>query len=403
MNILANIAIWWMVVDAKAMADNGTCEACTIRSSRSTRPSHRHIVLDSVESARLRDACFDFDMPAPSYDSGDARSFVSAARRYISDNAPHRLKVLLESWQSNPGAFSVLLVDNLPTEANLPATPIDGQRSPHKLTNCSELLATGIAALLGQPIAFATEKPWLVNDIIPVLGMEAALTNAGSTDNLPWHFEHSSTGMPLDILAVSELVLTCLRGDPFGQGHTLVADVRDALELVGAEEERILRESQFFFRLPPSMREISEKAASARFGPRPLLRGQEDTLHAIGGLYPGGVEALTPAARRALDALRSALDQVGQAVESVPGRAVILNNRNTCHARSHFQPRYDGSDRWLQRVLVTRDLKAWQPWLQHSTHIVDSGALARIVEASDAFVPWRPIDAIDAWWRSPEA
>jgi alpha-ketoglutarate-dependent taurine dioxygenase len=34
----------------------------------------------------------------------------------------------------------------------------------------------------------------------------------------------------------------------------------------------------------------------------------------------------------------------------------VLDNRKTVHGRKPFTPRYDGRDRWFQRVYLQRDL-----------------------------------------------
>ena len=37
------------------------------------------------------------------------------------------------------------------------------------------------------------------------------------------------------------------------------------------------------------------------------------------------------------------------------GDLLIVDNRRAVHGRSQFTPRYDGFDRWLQRMSVVRD------------------------------------------------
>ena len=44
--------------------------------------------------------------------------------------------------------------------------------------------------------------------------------------------------------------------------------------------------------------------------------------------------------------LKSKLE--GPALE--PGDLLMVDNRRAVHARTAFRPRYDGQDRWLQRV-----------------------------------------------------
>jgi L-asparagine oxygenase len=38
------------------------------------------------------------------------------------------------------------------------------------------------------------------------------------------------------------------------------------------------------------------------------------------------------------------------------GDLIIIDNRRTVHARTEFEPRYDGFDRWLQRSYVVDSL-----------------------------------------------
>jgi len=37
------------------------------------------------------------------------------------------------------------------------------------------------------------------------------------------------------------------------------------------------------------------------------------------------------------------------------GDLLVLDNRRAAHARTTFRPRYDGSDRWLLRIMTTSD------------------------------------------------
>jgi L-asparagine oxygenase len=68
------------------------------------------------------------------------------------------------------------------------------------------------------------------------------------------------------------------------------------------------------------------------------------------------MEALTPEANAALEALKAAVAQVYQGVKLNVGDLLCIDNRRTVHGRSSFTPRYDGFDRWLQRAFVVRDL-----------------------------------------------
>jgi hypothetical protein len=64
-----------------------------------------------------------------------------------------------------------------------------------------------------------------------------------------------------------------------------------------------------------------------------------------------------PAARRALAAVESAVALNLFDLTLEPGDVLILNNLKAVHGRRPFTAKYDGTDRWLKRVSVTRDLR----------------------------------------------
>jgi len=38
------------------------------------------------------------------------------------------------------------------------------------------------------------------------------------------------------------------------------------------------------------------------------------------------------------------------------GDLLVIDNNKTIHGRKPFQPKYDGTDRWVQRMLVRKQL-----------------------------------------------
>lgn len=54
--------------------------------------------------------------------------------------------------------------------------------------------------------------------------------------------------------------------------------------------------------------------------------------------------------------MKNAAGQVWNFVRLEPGDLLVVDNRRAIHGRSAFPARYDGFDRWLQRMYVARDL-----------------------------------------------
>jgi L-asparagine oxygenase len=64
-----------------------------------------------------------------------------------------------------------------------------------------------------------------------------------------------------------------------------------------------------------------------------------------------------PEAKASLDAILDALRSRLAGCAMVPGDLLLVDNRRAVHARTGFVPRYDGNDRWLQRVFMIRDVR----------------------------------------------
>lgn len=67
---------------------------------------------------------------------------------------------------------------------------------------------------------------------------------------------------------------------------------------------------------------------------------------------------MTDEANAALEALAEVCGRpdVSQKVFLRPGEMLLINNRKGAHARTAFPARYDGTDRWLQRLYARRSL-----------------------------------------------
>jgi L-asparagine oxygenase len=66
--------------------------------------------------------------------------------------------------------------------------------------------------------------------------------------------------------------------------------------------------------------------------------------------------AISTGGASALAALNEALQRCAVTVELGSGDVLLIDNRRAVHGRSAFRPAYDGSDRWIQRVLMLHRL-----------------------------------------------
>jgi L-asparagine oxygenase len=88
--------------------------------------------------------------------------------------------------------------------------------------------------------------------------------------------------------------------------------------------------------------------------PRCVISGDagRETMVFDGDLMHG----LDEEAAWALDELRAAIRACQTGVVLEAGDLLVVDNTIAVHGRSPFKPRFDGTDRWLQRTFVLADV-----------------------------------------------
>ncbi|ANN21659.1 hypothetical protein SD37_09295 [Amycolatopsis orientalis] len=265
--------------------------------------------------------------------------------RVASENLPSRLRsFLIESRVTESEIFSV---SGLPIGSDLPPTPAGwtaAQRTGAGLREQMVLLLCG--SLVGDPFTWATQQNGrLVHDVCPAPDAERSLTSASSLAALSLHTEDVHHACRGDYVA-----LLCLR-NPDAVATSVVR--ADAVALA-PEIRRLLREQRFEFHPDDSHTGSGRDAGSAVdegpvfFGPeeRPYVRFDADFVS-------GKDDVAQDAVRDAAKCFQAATEQL--VLE--PGEVVFLDNYRVVHGRGSFVPRYDGTDRWLKRVNLARDIR----------------------------------------------
>ncbi|ARF54337.1 TauD/TfdA family dioxygenase [Streptomyces gilvosporeus] len=282
----------------------------------------------------------------------------AAATREACHALPEELRAALARFRRHSGPQGALLLRGLPVgdEAALPPTPTvpdSVQRDP----SVSAAVLLMIACALGDPAAFRAEKLGaLVQNVVPVKGSEEVQGNTGSV-LLTFHNENAFHRHRPDFV-----MLLCLRTDHEGVAGLRTACIRQALGLLDPSVRERLASPEFVTNPPPS------------FGPQ-----QESVVHPVLSGDPADPDvrvdfaattATTPRAAQAMDALQEAFEAVQQTVRLRPGELAIVDNRVTVHGRTSFRPRYDGSDRWLQRTFVLCDLRRSREHRPEDGHVL---------------------------------
>ena len=225
-----------------------------------------------------------------------------------------------------------------------------------------ELYLTVLCSLLGDLFAWATlQRGRLVGNVVPMRNQERAQSGHGSTATLAWHTEDAFHPCRCDYLG-----LMAIRND--AGTPTTFASV-DALEL--SERERtLLARRRFVIRaddehIGQRLREsgqdgwgvarlssdwIEPAPTAVLFGDlrSPYLRIDPHFMSAV----PGDTDAAS-----ALAEVTARLDAALSDIVLRPGSVCFIDNYRAVHGRRAYLPTYDGRDRWLKKVVITRDLR----------------------------------------------
>lgn len=291
----------------------------------------------------------------------DAIDWLSSARE-LSSNLPARLRQMLRRFTWDSGQEAVLLVRNLPVAADeLPDTPnVPGSVQRDATVPAAAEVLVGLQ--LGELISFAEEKSGaLVQDVVPVPGMEKFQGNAGSV-MLSMHVENAFHVHRPDYVG-----LHCLRNDHDNIAGLQVASIRNALPTLPRSVRTVLHERRFFTDPPASFGGLQNAPE-----PHGILSGSVDDPDIkidFASTYPLDAEAKT-----AMTTLGEALRAVRRTIILEPGDLAFVDNRLALHGRTEFTPRYDGRDRWLQRIFVHRDFRKSRELRDEGGHVLISGS-----------------------------
>jgi L-asparagine oxygenase len=283
----------------------------------------------------------------------------------IFSHLPKPILRALFRYRIDPGAQGALLLTNFPVDEQLPETPADGGRSPNKRTFISEGCALGVAQLLGEAIGYGDEKNGeLVQNLCPLKSALSAPSNESSAVDQGFHTDlacdRTNPTLPFNLLNPDFVVLVCLRSDHDGEACTRYVDAREICKQLNAKQLQIARFPIFEFAATYSFCNEEVRCGGRTWcQPTSILAGPER--------YPElsidlccGMRGLDDDAKSLLSAIREicARPEVASGRHLKSGDVLLMNNRKGVHSRSRFTARFDGHDRWVQRVYVRRSL--WQ-------------------------------------------
>ncbi|SHF57448.1 arginine beta-hydroxylase, Fe(II)/alpha-ketoglutarate-dependent [Jatrophihabitans endophyticus] len=216
-----------------------------------------------------------------------------------------------------------------------------------------------IGACLGDVFGWTGQQDGrLVHDIVPSPESRELQVGASSAVPLVWHTEDAFHPRRAELL-----LLACLRNDD-GIG-TDIASVRRAqltaqqLSALGRPGCAILPDDTY---LPTAAQPAAASPAEPAAKSTSAWSAQRGGVSTIWPDVDGPCLRFDPSYTEFLDedpdfrahyaALDQALDACAETVPLVAGDLLLIDNDIAVHGRRSYAPRFDGSDRWLKRILI---------------------------------------------------
>jgi L-asparagine oxygenase len=285
------------------------------------------------------------DWPTPVSTSGVLGDDVVEAAGRAVDGLPSGVRAALAQFTHDPGQTGALLLRGVPI-GPLPDTPPSPRASIDADLQTPFTLLT-VARALGEPVGYLPEQAGdIVQNIVPVQQSATRQVSTSSKVQLMFHTEAA-----FHPHRPRYLLLLCLRGDP--SAATTLASIREVAPFIDPTLHNVLFAPRF--RTAPDESYLKNPDAPRKLGaPMPVLSGDRDKPSMV---FDAELMVGTDAqAQQALDALAEAVARFHTGVVLEQGDLLVIDNQVAVHGRSPFLPRFDGTDRWLQRSFVVPEL-----------------------------------------------
>lgn len=305
-------------------------------------------------------------LSSPKLNEIDSTHFLDRAA-IIADEMPVGVREFLRDFRNNSNDYGTILFKGLPQDANLPMTPLDDGIFGEKQVSNAEKAHAMIMSKLGEGRGYSEEKRALIlQNIYALLSHEYRQENTSSLGDLLGHTEDGFMENRCDFLS-----LYCHRPDHEKIAKTGVCSSWLAIRRISTKTQAVLRQRRFKVKVPSSfMGGLSEERWSEYM---PVISG--DLYRPEMCIDLDAMIGTDEIAQKALLEFSEALNSIAVSTVLDAGDLLIIDNKVSMHFRTKFKPRYDGKDRWLQRMKVVVNPRASQDNRKFGSNVVDSIAL----------------------------
>lgn len=243
----------------------------------------------------------------------------------------------VESFTSRMGDLAEVLKD-VPTP--LSHADLDGPTYQDSVLDEIDSSLRISAMRFGSVYGFAQEQNGkTVQNLFPIKGDETVQISSSSDVALEMHTETAFHPWSPEVV-----MLLCLRDDP--NAGTVLASLPDIIDELDQETFRLLHLPEFVTQVDDSFR---SNGMETRDILTPVLFNRGTAIKYDRAL----MSSITEAGTRALSTLSNVIDKVSETVFLKTNNVLLLKNTAVIHGRTPFKARYDGTDRWLKRVMVS--------------------------------------------------
>lgn len=278
------------------------------------------------------------EVPDVPINSGEFLRAVAHAGRTL----PAALYDALVDFVDDGPASGAMLIENMPL-GDLPPTPEDPLLAD-KADRISEFSLLTVGRMLGRPVGYLPEHGGdVVQNISPTKRNADRQVSTSSKSMLEFHTEAA-----FHPHRPRYLLLLCLRGDP--SAATTLCSISAVLDTLTPRSRAVLFQPRFTTGIDESYAGGRSEARSVQ---RPVLSGDPDNPKLW--LDADLMQGTDPVAQEALDELARLVREHATGVTLKSGDLLVVDNDVAVHGRTPFKPRFDGTDRWLQRTFVVAD------------------------------------------------
>jgi hypothetical protein len=262
----------------------------------------------------------------------------------IASGLPKRVRQFFYEFKLFEPSIGVCVKNNPIDDVKIGPTP---DRIPEKMAHSplsrEEAIHILYGSLLGEIFTWSSiQNGNIINEIVPIRENENKPISSGSANVFDLHTEdafHPYMGDYLGLMCLrnpsnTPTVISYINGDDIGE------DIKEILS-----EPRFVVSANIAHRVDKVTNRV------------PILFGNIDSPYMRINLNAQSEVDNDKEAKHALKILVDVLRRNAVPVILETGDCFYLDNFRAVHGREAYTPRYDGKDRWLKRIYITRDLR----------------------------------------------